>query len=82
VPSYLTVRKTELSEYEVQKRLASERANTRPSDFVPLREEERLKILDGLKSRWSTLMQEYQKLPLVIDTVPKRNRYAVDIQTL
>ncbi|KAJ3396583.1 hypothetical protein HDU92_002531 [Lobulomyces angularis] len=39
--------------------------------LVPLPEEERLKILNGLKNNWERLNSDYQKLSLTVDTVPK-----------
>ncbi|KAJ3402960.1 hypothetical protein HDU80_004603 [Chytriomyces hyalinus] len=39
--------------------------------LVPLPEEERGKILDGLKKNWEKLNSDYQKLSLTVDTVPK-----------
>ena len=42
---------------------------------VLLPEEERVRILDGLKSNWEKLNSDYQKLSLTVDTVPKIARY-------
>ncbi|KAJ3381975.1 hypothetical protein HDU84_004728, partial [Entophlyctis sp. JEL0112] len=39
--------------------------------IIPLPEDERLKILDGLKKNWEKLNSDYQKLSLTVDTVPK-----------
>lgn len=39
-----------------------------------LSEEERLAILDGLKTNWEQLHHEFQCLSVVIDTVPKKLR--------
>ncbi|KAJ3022991.1 UNVERIFIED_CONTAM: hypothetical protein HDU68_008837 [Siphonaria sp. JEL0065] len=39
--------------------------------LVPLPEEERAKILEGLKANWEKLNSDYQKLSLTVDTVPK-----------
>jgi len=39
--------------------------------IVPLPEDERLKVLDGLKANWTRLNSDYQKLSLTVDTVPK-----------
>ncbi|KAJ3168583.1 hypothetical protein HDU88_001473 [Geranomyces variabilis] len=40
-------------------------------DTLKLPEDERLKILEGLKSQWQRLNGEYQRLSLTVDTVPK-----------
>lgn len=37
-------------------------------------EEEKKKLLDGLKHNWQKLQEEYQKMPLLIDSVPKMIR--------
>ncbi|KAI8908364.1 calmodulin-binding-domain-containing protein [Gorgonomyces haynaldii] len=39
--------------------------------IVQMPEEERLKILDGLKKNWEKLNNDYQRLSLTVDTVPK-----------
>lgn len=39
--------------------------------IVAMPEEERLKILDGLKKNWGKLNLDYQRLSLTVDTVPK-----------
>ena len=38
---------------------------------VLLPEEERLRILTGLKANWEQLNSDYMKLSLTVDTVPK-----------
>ena len=43
--------------------------------LVLLPEEERHRILDGLKANWEKLNLDYQKLSLTVDTVPKIARY-------
>ncbi|KAJ3040596.1 hypothetical protein HK097_002518, partial [Rhizophlyctis rosea] len=42
--------------------------------LVTLPEEERVKILEGLKKNWEKLNSDYQKLSLTVDTVPKISR--------
>lgn len=37
-------------------------------------EEEKKELLDGLKHNWQKLQEEYQKMPLLIDSVPKMIR--------
>lgn len=39
-----------------------------------IEEEEKKKLLDGLKHNWQKLQEEYQKMPLLIDSVPKMIR--------
>jgi hypothetical protein len=77
-PHYLKLRKQELEHQAMQKQLAAERSrNADPTDFQPLSEQDRRQILSALKLKRDQLMLEYGKLPLVIDTVPKKNRYSV-----
>ena len=39
--------------------------------MVLLPEEERTRLLEGLKANWEKLNSDYQKLSLTVDTVPK-----------
>ena len=39
--------------------------------IVQMPEDERIKILAGLKKNWEKLNQDYQRLSLTVDTVPK-----------
>ncbi|KAJ3221562.1 hypothetical protein HK099_003407 [Clydaea vesicula] len=78
VPGYLAKRITEQQNIKQQRELEySERKimEKRQSELerglVPLPEEERLKILNGLKNNWERLNSDYQKLSLTVDTVPK-----------
>lgn len=41
---------------------------------IPLPEEERQRVLHGLKTNWEQLNSDYQKLSLTVDTVPKITR--------
>ncbi|KAJ3417486.1 hypothetical protein HDV05_003350 [Chytridiales sp. JEL 0842] len=73
VPSYLDKRKKELEQIKIMAAAAEEEEKSRnnKNGLVPLPEEERLKILDGLKANWEKLNSDYQKLSLTVDTVPK-----------
>ncbi|KAJ3045657.1 hypothetical protein HDV00_007783 [Rhizophlyctis rosea] len=44
------------------------------SGLISLPEDERAKILEGLKKNWTKLNSDYQKLSLTVDTVPKISR--------
>lgn len=78
-PNYLTERKKEqtemkLIEMERLAAIAAQKRNgngSRDNGVVPLPDEERLKILEGLKLNWEKLNSDYQKLSLTVDTVPK-----------
>ncbi|KAG5330381.1 ENKUR protein, partial [Acromyrmex charruanus] len=39
-------------------------------------EEERKKLLDGMKQRWDEAMQRFRKLPFLADTMPKAQKKA------
>lgn len=77
-PEYLVKRKIEKKEQEVK--MAIELKEKREKDemirrgIIPLPEEERQRLLAGLKANWESLNQEYMKLSLTVDTLPKINR--------
>ncbi|KAI9193173.1 calmodulin-binding-domain-containing protein [Polychytrium aggregatum] len=85
VPNYLVDRKKEQEsirqrqleeeELELQKQQGQQQLHqyqqANGGGVVPLPDEERLKILEGLKLNWEKLNSDYQKLSLTVDTVPK-----------
>lgn len=84
VPEYLAKRIT--IQQEEKSRLAHEASeheknhqwkNQIERGIVPLPEDERIKILDGLQANWDKLNSDYQKLSLTVDTVPKIARYII-----
>ena len=78
VPVYLAKRKQETKRMaEVAKELKRANIKVPVKGLVPLEEGERLNILAGLQEQWQLLSKEFQKLPLVVDTVPKINRYSI-----
>jgi uncharacterized protein YpuA (DUF1002 family) len=50
---------------------AREEAKKHYNGMILLPEEERHRILEGLKANWEKLNSDYQKLSLTVDTVPK-----------
>jgi uncharacterized protein YpuA (DUF1002 family) len=60
---------------EEEKAAAEAAAKVYRNGLVQLPEDERLRILDGLKANWEKLNSDYQKLSLTVDTVPKIARY-------
>lgn len=76
-PAYLSDRKEELHQQAEKKKLQQQNASLTHSDFIQLPEQERLHILEGLKRNWQRLNTEYMKLSLVVDTVPKINRFVL-----
>ncbi|XP_058460406.1 enkurin [Malaya genurostris] len=73
VPKYLQRRKKDL---ETEKQRIYEKLVDKTPTCVAVPADERLELLKGLKSNWEILQQEYQSLPLLIDTVPKMIRKA------
>ncbi|XP_028290555.1 enkurin isoform X2 [Gouania willdenowi] len=72
VPEYLQRR------HEAQLRAQEEydnfiRQHKEEMAMTHLTEEERRATLEGLKKQWGGLLQEYQGLPLVIDTMSEKN---------
>ncbi|KAJ3113497.1 hypothetical protein HDU96_003320 [Phlyctochytrium bullatum] len=73
-PSYLVKRQKDIerAKHEQAKQQQEETANMPTKDgLVPLPEDERIRILEGLKANWEKLNSDYQKLSLTVDTVPK-----------
>ncbi|XP_071591107.1 enkurin [Heliangelus exortis] len=70
-PKYLTERKEEMKkaqkEYE-----ASILEQLKKRAMKVLSDEERKRILQGLKKNWEEVYREFQCLPVKIDTIPKR----------
>ncbi|KAJ3189542.1 hypothetical protein HK101_008922 [Irineochytrium annulatum] len=56
---------------ESEQKSAGENKRDLKEGVVPLPEDERLRILEGLKANWEKLNSDYQKLSLTVDTVPK-----------
>jgi hypothetical protein len=82
VPEYLSKRtaayKDEKSQLQVamtQHEKAQILAAQMERGVVPLPEEERMRVLEGLQYNWEKLNSDYQKLSLTVDTVPKISRY-------
>ena len=67
-------RKKDLEGEKEKKALITATSFKKKSDLIILPEPERLAILSGLQTNWEKLNTEYQKLPLVIDTLPKITR--------
>ena len=73
VPTYLTKRKEEIkrAQEEYDQYIAE---HFRRGALRQLTEEERAAILDGLKTNWEDIHDQYQGLSVVPDTAPKKNR--------
>ena len=71
VPQYLSrykkEREAEEAKWEAEKRAEAERI-----EAMRLSDAERESILTGLKTNWSEVHHQYQKLSLLTDTLPKK----------
>ena len=73
VPDYLTQRKQEMEEAQEAYDRYVQQSFERGAMGV-LSEDERSRILQGLKKNWEELHHQYQGLSVVTDTAPKKAR--------
>jgi len=73
VPDYIVHRKKEASEAQREYDAYIEE-RMRAGSMKRMPDEERCRILEGLRANWSLLHHQYQGLSVVMDTQPKRNR--------
>lgn len=71
-PKYIIRRKQEVVRFLEAQQNAEPEEESLP--FYPISQQERLEILQGLKNYWAVLQQEFQSLPLKIDTEPLKKR--------
>lgn len=75
VPQYLIKINEQLQRMELEeKRKREEEEGNRNKDIRVINQEEKNKLLEGLQHNWDIMQKEYQKMPLLIDTVPKMLR--------
>ncbi len=78
IPDYIKNRKDEIEQRDKAKKvLQAQKVDVKETTLNGLKrlsEKERIEILEGLQEKWKLLTVEFQKLPLVTDTVPKINR--------
>lgn len=75
VPRYLIKINEQLQRMELEeKRKREEEEGNRNKDIRVISQEEKNKLLEGLQHNWDLMQKEYQKMPLLIDTVPKMLR--------
>ncbi len=77
-PNYLQKRMTDRA-HEQAKAMEEAKRQKEKEEFlkkglIPLPEEERQRLLTGLKQNWDKLNSDYQRLSLTVDTIPKINR--------
>ncbi|XP_060535785.1 enkurin [Cylas formicarius] len=70
-PNYLIrFNKTKEKEYQMKK----DRSGTEQPKCRYITRDEREKLLNGLKQNWEELQKQYQGLPILTDTIPKKIR--------
>ena len=75
VPKYLINIKYQLRRMEIEsKKRQEEIEGNQNKDVQYISQEEKNKLLEGLQHNWNLMQKEYQKMPLLIDTVPKMIR--------
>lgn len=75
VPRYLIHINNQLQRLEIEsKKQQEEKQGNRHKDVRIITQEEKNKLLEGLQHNWDIMQKEYQKMPLLIDTVPKMLR--------
>lgn len=75
VPHYLARMKERLQRIELEsKKREEELKNERNKDIRVISQEEKNRILEGLRHNWDCMQKDYKKMPLLIDTVPKQIR--------
>ena len=70
IPKYLK----KINEQQLAMELMAKQAvehSKEPKDVRRIPHEEKQQLLDGLKHNWNQLQKEYQRMPLLIDTIPK-----------
>lgn len=75
VPKYLINMKDQFHRMEIEsKKRQEEIEGSRNKDIRYISQEEKNKLLEGLQHNWELMQKDYQKMPLLIDTVPKMIR--------
>lgn len=75
VPRYLRSINDQLKRMELDvKRREEEMAGRKNEEIRAISQEEKNELLAGLRHNWDLMQKEYQKMPLLIDTIPKQLR--------
>lgn len=75
VPRYLININEQLRQMKLEsKRKREELEGKQDKDIRVISVDEKKKLLEGLQHNWDLMQKEYQKMPLLIDTVPKQIR--------
>ncbi|CRL03422.1 CLUMA_CG016765, isoform A [Clunio marinus] len=73
VPRYLENINEQFRKMEIESKKQHEEGRNEKG-IRALTQEEKNQLLDGLRHNWDIMQKEYQKMPLLIDTVPKQIR--------
>lgn len=73
VPKYLKKMSEKQMQMELMAKQAVDNSNVQ-NDCRRIPHEEKQQLLNGLKHNWDLLQKEYQRMPLLIDTIPKMLR--------
>lgn len=74
VPRYLTSINEQLRRMQIESQKQQQEMEEQSKDITVITAEEKNKLLEGLRHNWDLMQKEYQKMPLLIDTVPKQMR--------
>lgn len=74
VPRYLTKINEQLRTLEIESKRRQEELKSQNNDIRIVSQKEKDELLAGLQVNWDLMQKEYQKMPLLIDTVPKMIR--------
>lgn len=75
IPKYLEcLKETNKRLNEMKLKEEEEKNKMEQNQIRVIDQEEKQKLLDGLKQNWAKMQEEYQKMPLLIDSVPKMIR--------
>lgn len=75
VPHYLTKINQQMQQIKIEAKKRQEAVeNERNKNIRVITQEEKNKLLEGLEHNWGEMQKEYQKMPLLIDTIPKMLR--------
>lgn len=75
VPNYLIKINDSLKRMELEaKRQEEDHVKECDKNIRVIDHDEKRNLLEGLKHNWSLMQKEYQRMPLLIDTVPKMIR--------
>nr|XP_022910431.1 enkurin-like [Onthophagus taurus] len=72
LPEFVTLEKIMKEKKKLKEKWKSATAQKPKCRYIV--RDSRKKLLNGLKNNWEELQRQYQKLPILMDTLPKKNR--------